>query len=156
MKHLLEISKSEFNFSLLQRDDNFIEAQIIIPFAHQELSKALILLSQKEWQQQIENYRFSFKKANNEDAQINEILLEIEFYQTTDSIYILAKPDYIMGTSQVRVLQHALNSSKLLSAKEYVSINKILIPYERLLRRSMNKENTELGFYYSLSPFVTK
>ncbi|MBG1271753.1 hypothetical protein [Nostoc sp. WHI] len=88
MKYLLEISKSEFNFSLLQRDDNFIEAQIIIPFTHQELSKALILLSQKEWQQQIENYRFSFKKANNEDAQINEILLEIEFYQTTDSIYI--------------------------------------------------------------------
>jgi|GEM_PF-3227203 hypothetical protein len=44
MKHLLEISKSEFNFSLLQGDDNFIEAQIIIPFAHQELSKADFVL----------------------------------------------------------------------------------------------------------------
>ena len=55
MKHLLEISKSEFNFSLLQRDDTLIEAQIIIPFAHEELSKTIISLSQKYWQQQIDD-----------------------------------------------------------------------------------------------------
>ncbi len=129
-----------------------IEAQIIIPFAHEELSKTIISLSQKYWQQQIDDYRFSFKRANNEDAQINEILQKIEFYQTTDFIYILAKPDYIMGTSQVRVLQHTLSSSKLLTPEDYISINRFLIPYEKLLTRSMNRENTELGFYYSLPP----
>ncbi|MBW4427865.1 MAG: hypothetical protein KME50_26340 [Nostoc desertorum CM1-VF14] len=152
MKHLLKISKSEFNFSLLQRDDSLIEAQIIIPFAYEELSKTIISLSQKYWQQQIDDYRFSFKRANNEDAQINDILQKIQFYQTTDFIYILAKPDYIMGTSQVRVLQHTLSSNKLLTPEDYISINRFLIPYEKLLRRSMDSENTELGFYYSLSP----
>ncbi|BBD70761.1 MULTISPECIES: hypothetical protein [Nostoc] len=152
MKHLLEISKSEFNFSLLQRDDTLIEAQIIIPFAHEELSKTIISLSQKYWQQQIDDYRFSFKRANNEDAQINEILQKIEFSQTTDFIYILAKPDYIMGTSQVRALQHTLSSSKLLTPEDYISINRFLIPYEKLLTHSINSENTKLGFYYSLSP----
>jgi hypothetical protein len=98
MKHLLEISKSEFNFSLLQRDDTLIEAQIIIPFAHEELSKTIISLSQKILAAADRRLSLFFQREQTTKMLKSMRFFKIiEFSQTTDFIYIFGETRLYYG-----------------------------------------------------------
>lgn len=149
MKKVLEIVKLEMEFYLLQRADNFLEALVIIPLINLDLAENIIFLANKEWQEKLQDYKYCVKNSTNEDIQIPEDL-ETFRLSKTDSLQIKALPNYFMGSSQVRVLQHILGLAQinLLSDSEYVSINKILIPYEKALSRLA----PSLDFYYSLQP----
>ncbi|BAZ49252.1 hypothetical protein NIES4103_18630 [Nostoc sp. NIES-4103] len=50
MKKVLEIVKSEMEFYLLQRADNFLEILVIIPLINLDLAENIIFLANKEWQ----------------------------------------------------------------------------------------------------------